>query len=94
MAVSNDFGDFMDDSDHGDEGGYLHCRTLWPAERKGEGDQRVGGEMGDPVHGARECMASGWYAADSEEAKRQQHGGNAGESSAKRQSCCVQWNVL
>ena len=94
MAVSDDFSDFMDYTDHSDEGGDLHCLPFWPAEAEGERNQCIGGEVSDPVHGAGKGVAGSWYAADSEEAKRQQHGGCAGKSGESGKGCCVQGNVL
>ena len=52
---------------------------LWPAEAEGEGNQGVGGEMGNLVHGAGEGMACCGDAADGEQAEREQHGCGAGE---------------
>ena len=78
VPVGNDFGGFMNHPDDCHESCNLHCRSLWPAEGEGEGNQGVSGKMCYPVHGAGECMACSGQAANGEQAEREQHGCGAG----------------
>lgn len=66
VAVSDDFAYFVDRADGGDERRDLRRRASRPAQAIRKGQQRVGGQMRHPVHGAGKSLTRCRDAADGE----------------------------